>query len=592
MKLFIATFLVQTLALIKLGSAQDHASANLRSMVAANTKSAVDPELERELTYDYQQKCSVSYKLYDSKADKFVADLPDGGTIVNPTPYGRTNIEAVLSCSGGIYDDDVNDDDDYDDDNYVGTVTLELYKGSLIQSRTEKDYPYFLYGNNDENIFDGTIKDGVYRIRVRVNGKWSPFTKFTLVAPALPTHKPTPAPTRKPTPAPTRDCTISWKLFNSKTDKFVADLTNGGKIVDSTPEGRANIEAIVPCADSDDKVTIQLFQGSKLFKSKTEVQSPFFLFGNDGANAFDGKIPAGRYKIRAQVNGKWSPFTKFTLVAPAPPTHKPTPAPTRKPTPAPTRDCTLSWKLFDSKTDKFVADITNGGKIFDSTPEGRTNIEAIVPCADSDDKVTIQLFQGSKLFKSKTEVQSPFFLFGNDGANAFDGKIPAGRYKIRAQVNGKWSPFTKFTLVAPVPPTRAPTHAPTRKPTPAPTRDCAISWKLFNSKTDKFVADLTKGATIAHPPPCGRANIEAIIPCADEYHDDADVTLELFQGSHLVERNTEFTFRYFLFGNRGASISDGNIPAGRYGIRALVDGEWSPFTNFTLKGRCRPDHKH
>jgi hypothetical protein len=101
--------------------------------------------------------------------------------------------------------------------------------------------------------------------------------------------------------------------------------------------------------------------------------------------------------------------------------------------------------------------------------------------------------------------------------------------------------------------------------------------------TNAFAAALTNGVTITNPPPCGKTNIEAIVPCVASNH---QIVLELWRGAKRVKRRTESNIPYFLFGNNGANVLDGKIAAGRYGIRAIVDGVTSPFTNFTLGGTC------
>jgi hypothetical protein len=132
-------------------------------------------------------------------------------------------------------------------------------------------------------------------------------------------------------------------------------------------------------------------------------------------------------------------------------------------------------------------------------------------------------------------------------------------------------------------PTTMPSITPTASPSQAPTEDCTITWNLYNSATNAFAAALTNGTTIANPPPCGKRNIEAVIPCGAS---DDPVMIELFQGSKRVKNRKDDQVPYFLFGNNGANVLEGQIKAGRYGIRAIVDGVTSPFTNFTLGGSC------
>jgi cysteine-rich repeat protein len=114
-------------------------------------------------------------------------------------------------------------------------------------------------------------------------------------------------------------------------------------------------------------------------------------------------------------------------------------------------------------------------------------------------------------------------------------------------------------------------------------KNCTITYNLYNSQNDTLVAPLTNGTFVASPPPCRRLNIEAVIPCAQ----GSNVTLELYQDSRLAKRKFERTSPYFLFGNQGRNVNDGTIKPGSYGIWSRVaNGAWSPFTNFTLGGRC------
>ena len=137
-----------------------------------------------------------------------------------------------------------------------------------------------------------------------------------------PTEQPTKSPTRTPTTqpiiAPTISCTVTWKLFNSQTDSFVANLSNGTFVTTPPPCGRTNIEAVVPCGDLDNAVNLELFRdtGSQRIRRRVERAAPYFLFGNSGSNVFDGRIEPGTYRIRANVNGIFTPFTTFTLQGP------------------------------------------------------------------------------------------------------------------------------------------------------------------------------------------------------------------------------------------------------------------------------------
>jgi cysteine-rich repeat protein len=109
------------------------------------------------------------------------------------------------------------------------------------------------------------------------------------------------------------NCTITYNLYNSQNDTLAAPLTNGTVVASPPPCRRLNIEAMIPCAQGSN-VTLELYLGSRLAKRKFERTSPYFLFGNQGRNVYDGTIKPGSYGIRSRVaNGAWSPFTNFTL---------------------------------------------------------------------------------------------------------------------------------------------------------------------------------------------------------------------------------------------------------------------------------------
>ena len=114
-------------------------------------------------------------------------------------------------------------------------------------------------------------------------------------------------------------------------------------------------------------------------------------------------------------------------------------------------------------------------------------------------------------------------------------------------------------------------------------RDCTITFDLFNALTDSKVATLTNGTTIGNPPPCGQANIHAVVPCGDS---DGKVTMELYQGTKKIRKATDSGIPYFMFGNKDSDVKKGKIKAGSYSIRAQVNEVWSPFTYFTLGGSC------
>jgi subtilisin family serine protease len=112
-------------------------------------------------------------------------------------------------------------------------------------------------------------------------------------------------------------CNLSWNLFNSETDTFVAPLPNNTVVSNPIPCNRTNIELVVPCGTSR-PVVIELYQstGNKLLYRQTESVKDYFLFSNSGNNVFDGRIIPGTYTIRAKIDGKYSPSSKFTIRGP------------------------------------------------------------------------------------------------------------------------------------------------------------------------------------------------------------------------------------------------------------------------------------
>jgi hypothetical protein len=115
------------------------------------------------------------------------------------------------------------------------------------------------------------------------------------------------------------------------------------------------------------------------------------------------------------------------------------------------------------------------------------------------------------------------------------------------------------------------------KYTPPQQQDCAVSWNLYNSRTDTVVMSLVNNTNIRNPPPCGYANIEALGSCAKS---KSVVVLELYDHKGtLVQRRTELQSKYFVYGNRGPQVHDG--------IRAIVDGTPSSYTKFTILGSCK-----
>ena len=190
------------------------------------------------------------------------------------------------------------------------------------------------------------------------------------------------------------------------------------------------------------------------------------------------------------------------------------------------------------------------------------------------------------------------FINASSALDAVPSEIPSTAPTGTPTETPTLKPTAAPTQKPSVAPTSKPTVTPTQKPTIAPTLSpiadpgvCAVTWNIYNSRTDLFVeAILGNGATIKSPPPCGRINIEAVVPlCVSSSINK--VTIELYQDSSsnkLIRREQETTPKYFLFGNSGSNVYNGKIKDGKYKIRAIVNGSIvTPFTTFALAtGRC------
>jgi hypothetical protein len=175
--------------------------------------------------------------------------------------------------------------------------------------------------------------------------------------------------------------------------------------------------------------------------------------------------------------------------------------------------------------------------------------------------------------------------------------MPSHRPSNTPSVRPSFSPTKQPSAMPSFPPTNTPSHMPTSDPTVAPsqapsvtpsaspTRLCPFQWNIYHSRSNKKVYTIVDGGTIRNPPPCRFINIEAV-PLCDIDPEEDDVILELYQGTTLLEQRAAFASPYFLFGHQGADVLDGSILAGTYSIRAIVNGGVSPFTTFTLGGKC------
>lgn len=115
---------------------------------------------------------------------------------------------------------------------------------------------------------------------------------------------------------------------------------------------------------------------------------------------------------------------------------------------------------------------------------------------------------------------------------------------------------------------------------------CNLSWNLYHSGTNTFVAPLINNTVVSNPPPCSLTNVELVVPCGTS----RPVVIELYKGrgNKLLRRQVERTKDFFLFGNSGKNVLSGRLIPGTYSIRALIDGKYSPRLRFVLPGNtCR-----
>jgi surface protein len=125
---------------------------------------------------------------------------------------------------------------------------------------------------------------------------------------------------------------------------------------------------------------------------------------------------------------------------------------------------------------------------------------------------------------------------------------------------------------------------------PLPDHCHNVTWKLYNSKTNALVMNLSNDTIVSSPPPCNRTNIKAdVVLMVGDKSCDANpiqnITLELYQrkNNKIVKRRVEKEAPYFLFGNKDTNIHHGRIPPGTYRIRAIINGIYTtPMTTFTL----------
>jgi hypothetical protein len=114
-----------------------------------------------------------------------------------------------------------------------------------------------------------------------------------------------------------------------------------------------------------------------------------------------------------------------------------------------------------------------------------------------------------------------------------------------------------------------------------PTAPCSLSFAIFDGTLNYWQKTIVSGDTITNFP-CA-INIEARLCGAPS----TPVVIQLLNSNGaIVNTRSESLAPYFLFGDMGADILSGSIPAGTYSIRATFNGTTTNAVPFTLSGAC------
>jgi hypothetical protein len=99
---------------------------------------------------------------------------------------------------------------------------------------------------------------------------------------------------------------------------------------------------------------------------------------------------------------------------------------------------------------------------------------------------------------------------------------------------------------------------------------CTVSLSVYNAVTDAKVSTVPSNGAVTNPP-CN-VNIEVTLTCTPPFTYNS-VFIELMAGSRVLKFRNETAAPYFLFGNNGADVLAGSIPAGIYTIRSTAGGK-------------------
>jgi hypothetical protein len=106
--------------------------------------------LKQSKTFDVNG-CGLFFRIYDAKTDQAAFNLTAGANVTLPC---KVNVEAVVKCGFEVEE-----------------VRLELLNkgtGNTVK-RTEHVKPYFLFGNDNRDIYSGSIARGNYSITATID---------------------------------------------------------------------------------------------------------------------------------------------------------------------------------------------------------------------------------------------------------------------------------------------------------------------------------------------------------------------------------------------------------------------------------------
>ena len=278
-----------------------------------------------------------------------------------------------------------------------------------------------------------------------------------------PTIAPTIAPTRAPTSAPTMiNCTVvaTFDVYDAYSGLKVVTLANGTNVTNPPPCNYSSVK-INPCLPYKVNVRTELFNAfGVLLSSRNDTTPPYYLYPHNLTSFSGGRMPFGRYQIRAIVDGMVSDLIQFRmgscsnvlpskapLSAPIPipfPTSLPTSSPTKIPTKFPTNVPT-----------------TNPTELPTNSPTGVPTKGPTITPTDNPTKVPTTNPTGSP---TNNPTKVPTFVPTNNPS-----KAPTTNPTGVPTTNPTGSPTNNPTKVPTFVPTNNPSKAPTTNPTRVPT---------------------------------------------------------------------------------------------------------------------------